>query len=161
MKAVACGSSSHLSSPTSGMRHHHLRVFLEVRRNHDDGQILVDRVEREQEVAAHVEIELSGGQEKAVVRLRAALDNGHVEAVFLVGSIDQRLVISAVLGLGEPIGAERDFVGRVRHCRKGQTGQEDGDCSFHQVVLQISDRPDSCNLGATGAEPVEMRPPKM
>ena len=54
------------------MRHHDLRIFLEVGRDDDDRHVLLDGVEGEQEVAAHVEIDLAGRQQQPVVRLRAA-----------------------------------------------------------------------------------------
>ena len=76
------------------------------------GTFCVDRVERLEQAAAHVEVELAGGEQHRVGRLRAALDDRHVEAVFRVGAVGDRLIIAAVLGLGEPVGAERDLVGR-------------------------------------------------
>ena len=88
------------------MRHHHLRVFLEIRGDDDDRDVPDDRVEGQQKIAAHVEVQPSGGQQKFVVGLRPALHDRDVEAVFGVGAVGDRLIISAVLGLGEPVGAE-------------------------------------------------------
>ena len=96
------------------MRHEHLRVFLEVGGDDDDGHVTGDRIEGEQQIAAHVEVEPPGRQQKLVVRLRPALDDRDVEAVLGVSAVGDRLVISAVLGLGEPVGAERDLVGGER-----------------------------------------------
>ena len=106
--------------PDAGMRHHDLRILLEIRRDDDDRQVLLDRVEVDEHVAAHVEIDLAGGQQQAVVGLRAALQDRHVEAVFRVGAVDHRLIIAAVLGLGEPVGAERHLVERERRTRQRQ-----------------------------------------
>ena len=101
----------------AGVRHDDLRVLLEMRGDDDDRHVLLDRVEGEQQVAAHVEIELAGGEQEAVVGLRAARHDRHVEPVFGVGSVDDGLIIAAVLGLGEPVGAERDLVGGDRRRR--------------------------------------------
>ena len=107
------------------MGHHDLRVFLEICGDDHDRKVLVDRVEGEQQVAAHVEVELAGGEQKAVVGLRAAGHDRHVEPVFGVSAVDDRLIIAAVLGFGEPVGAEGHLVGRERRrggeaktCRK-------------------------------------------
>ncbi len=62
-------------------------------------------------LAAHVEVELAGSEQDAVVGLRTALHDRHVEAVFGVGAVRDGLIIAAMLGLGEPVGAERDLVG--------------------------------------------------
>ena len=101
------------------MRHEHLRVLLEMGGDDDDRHVAGDRVEGEQKIAAHVEVQPSGGQQELVVGLRAALNDRDVEAVFGVGAVGDRLVISAVLGLGEPVGPERDLVGGERG-RRGQ-----------------------------------------
>jgi hypothetical protein len=54
-------------------------------------------------------IDLAGEQQLAVRRLRPALRDGHVEAVFLVSAVGEGLVEAAMLGLGEPVGAEGDL----------------------------------------------------
>ena len=96
------------------MRHEHLRVFLKIGGDDDDRDVPGDRVEGEQEIAAHVEIQPSGRQQKLVVGLRPSLHDRDVKAVFRIGAVGDRLVVSAVLGLGEPVGPERDLVGRER-----------------------------------------------
>ena len=53
------------------MRHEDLRVFLEIRGDDDDGDVAVDRVKGEQQIAAHVEVEPSRRQQELVVGLRA------------------------------------------------------------------------------------------
>ena len=88
------------------VRHHHLRIFLEIRGDDDDRDVAGDRVEGQQQIAAHVEVQPSGRQQELVVGLRASLHDRDVEAVFGVSAVGDRLVISAVLGLGEPVGAE-------------------------------------------------------
>ena len=96
------------------MRHHHLWIFLEIRRDDHERKVLLDRVEGAQQIAAHVEIELAGHQQDRVVGVRTALHDRHVEAVFCVSAVCDRLIVSAVLGLGEPVGAEGDFIGGER-----------------------------------------------
>ena len=66
------------------------------------------------QVVAHVEIDLAGGEQQAVVLLRAAGKNGHVEAVAGVGSVGERLIEAAMLGLGQPVRGEDQFVERPR-----------------------------------------------
>ena len=88
------------------MRHHHLRIFLEIRGDDDDRDVAGDRVEGQQKIAAHVEIQPSGRQQKLVVGLRPSLDDRDVEPVFRISAVGDRLVISAVLGLGEPVRPE-------------------------------------------------------
>ena len=56
---------------------------------------------------------LRGEQQHAVVHLRAARHDGDVEAVFLVRAVRDRLIEAAMLGLGDPVGAERDLVERL------------------------------------------------
>ena len=92
------------------MRHENLRILLEMGSDHDDRHAAGDRVEGEQKIAAHVEVEPSGREQQLVVRLRAALDDRDVEAVLGVGAVGDRLIISAMLGLSQPVGPERDLV---------------------------------------------------
>ena len=115
------------------MGHHDLRVFLEIRGDDHDRQVLVDRVEGEQQVAAHVEIELARGEQKTVVSLRAALHDRHVEPVFGVSAVDDRLIIAAVLGFGEPVRAERHLVRRHRRgCGQAKTYGKPKANMFHE-----------------------------
>ena len=104
--------SSHLSSPWPGCGHHHLRVLLEVGRDDAQRNVLLHGVEGLQQVAAHVEVDLAGQQQRPPADLRAALHDGDVEAAGRIGAVGDRLIVAAMLGLGEPVGAERDlFVG--------------------------------------------------
>jgi hypothetical protein len=103
-----------------------LRVLLEDRGDVDDRDFLGRGVEGLQEVAAHVELDAVGQQERAVVDLRAAGDDLDVEAAFGVGAVGDRLVEAAMFGLGEPVGAEGDLcqvgvgVGAGGRERRGQ-----------------------------------------
>ena len=103
---VAFGRSAPFVESDAWMRHHNLRVFLEIRGDHDDRDVAGDRVEGQQKVAAHVEVQPSGRQQQLVVGLRPSLDDRDVEAVFRISAVGDRLIISAVLGLREPVGPE-------------------------------------------------------
>ena len=96
------------------MRQQHLRVLLEDRGDRDGRDVLGDRVEGLQRVGAHEEVELADRQQDAVVDVRPARHDGDVEPVFLVGAVGERLVEAAMLGLRDPVGAERDLVERLR-----------------------------------------------
>ena len=96
------------------MRHDDLRVLLEHRRDFDDGHVLLDGGERPEQVALHVELDLSA-QQHGLVGLG---DDVHLQAVFLVGAVDGSLVEPAMLGLRHPVGAEGDLVDG--QCRAGE-----------------------------------------
>ncbi|MFK4490089.1 hypothetical protein ABIA45_005167 [Bradyrhizobium sp. USDA 336] len=108
------------------LRQHHLRILLENRGDGDDGNVVGDGVERHQRVRGHEEIDLAGDQQHPVVLVRAAGDDGDVEAVFLVGAVGDRLEEAAMLGLGDPVGAEGDLVERLgaRRRKRGESGQQ-------------------------------------
>jgi hypothetical protein len=53
-----------------------------------------------------VEVHAAGQHERAVVHLRAARNDGDVEAAFGIGAVGDRLVEAAMFGLGKPVGAE-------------------------------------------------------
>ena len=65
--------------------------------------------------------------------LRAALHDGDLEAVLLVGAVGDRLVEAAMLGFGEPVGAEAHLVEGQRRAGKRQCrsagGKADRDIS--------------------------------
>ena len=88
------------------MRHHHLRLLLEGGGDDAQRNVLRDRVEGLLHVAAHVEVDLAGEQQRPAADLRSALHDGHVEPAGGVGAVGDRLVVAAMLGLGEPVGAE-------------------------------------------------------
>ena len=54
------------------MRHQDLRVLLEDGRDHDHRDVVLDVVEGAEHAAAHVEVDLAGGEQLAVVDLRPA-----------------------------------------------------------------------------------------
>ena len=107
------------------MSDEHLRIFLEARRNCDSRNILCNRIEGLQRIGAHKEIEFADGQQNAVVHVRPAGDDGHIEAVLLVRAVRERLVKTAVLSFRDPVGAKTDLVQllglrRPQRCRKPQ-----------------------------------------
>lgn len=97
-----------------GMRNQDLRLLLEDRRDRDCRNVLQRRVERLKRVRAHVELDPSRDQRKAMVRVRPARQDRHIEAVLLVCAVHQRLIEAAVLALRHPIGRERHLVERLR-----------------------------------------------
>ena len=76
--------------------------------------LLRDRVEALQRVGAEEEVDLADRQQDAVVGVRAAGHDGHVEAVFAIGAVGERLEEAALLAFGEPVGAEGDLVEGLR-----------------------------------------------
>ena len=101
-----------------------LRILLEDGGDRHHGHVVGDRLERLQRVRGHEEVELAGDQQHAVVVVGAARHDGDVEPVFLVGAVGQRLEKSAMLGLGDPVGSERDLVQGFR--ARGRHGREEG-----------------------------------
>ena len=94
------------------MRHEDLWIFLEVG-GHDDGRNILLHVKKiADHVAAHEEFDLAGDQQHGPVRHRAALENRHVEPVFGVRAVDERLVVTAGLRIGDPVGPEGDLIER-------------------------------------------------
>ncbi len=91
-----------------------LRVLLEDGRDRHHRHIVGDRIERHQGIGGHEEVDLAGDQEHAVVVVRPARHDGDVEPVFPVGAVGDRLKEAAMLGLGHPVGSERDLVQLLR-----------------------------------------------
>jgi hypothetical protein len=91
------------------MGHQHLRLLLEGGGDDLDRDVLLDGGEGLKHVSAHVEVDLAGQQQRAVVHLRAALGDGDIEAAGGIGAVGDRLIEAAMLGLGEPVGAEGDL----------------------------------------------------
>ena len=98
----------------SGMRHEHLRVFLEIGGDDNERDVLFDGVESLEQARGHVEVEFARGEQDRVGGLGTALNDFNVEAVFGIGSIRDRLIESAVFGFGEPVGAKAHLVRRRR-----------------------------------------------
>ena len=93
------------------MGHHHLRVLLEIGGHDAQRNALLDGVEGLQQIAAHVEVDLAGKQQRPPADLRTALHDADVQAAGGIGAVGDRLIVAAVLGLGEPVGAEGDLFG--------------------------------------------------
>ena len=105
------------------MRHHHLRLLLEGGGDDAQRNVLRDGVEGLQHVAAHVEVDLAGEQQRPAGDLRAALLDGDLEAAGGIGAVGDGLVVAAMLGLGEPVGAE----GHRHREGAGRAGRSDGE----------------------------------
>ena len=97
--------------PLPRMRDQHRRVFLEHCGNRDHRDVFAHEIERNKGVGGNVEIEPAGGEELRVVDLRPALAQFDIEAVASIDAGGDRLVISAMLGLRLPVGAEPDGLG--------------------------------------------------
>ena len=90
---------------------------------HDDRRHAVLHVVKTvQQVAGHQEVDAARGQQRPVVHLRPALQQGHVQSVFLVGAVGDRLVEAAMRGLRFPVGGKANLVVGVRSGRR-QRGQ--------------------------------------
>ena len=105
------------------MGHQHLRLLLEGGGDDAQRDVLRHRVEGLLQVAAHVEVDLAGEQQRPAGDLRAALLDRDLEAAGGVGAVGDSLVVAAMLGLGEPVGAERH---RNRE-GAGRAGRGDGE----------------------------------
>ena len=102
----------------------YLRVFLEDRGDADDGHLVGHRVERQQIVGRHREVEFAGHEQDAVVDVRPARHDRHVKAVAFIGAVSNRLEETAMLGLGHPVGAERHLVELVLRLRRGERPEQ-------------------------------------
>src|SRR5271169_1024614 len=96
------------------MRDQDLRVLLEKSRDFDRGYVLGNGIEALQIAGAEKEVDLADRQLDAIIRVWSALNDGHVEVVFAVSAVGERLIKAAVLGFRHPIGAEGDLVERLR-----------------------------------------------
>ncbi len=105
------------------MGQENLRILLEDGGNRHQRHVVGDRVERHQRVRGHEEVELAGNQQHAVVVVGAARHDGDVEPVILVGAVGQGLEKPAMLGLGDPVGSERNLVQRGLGGRRGERHQ--------------------------------------
>ena len=101
------------------------------------GTCVLDVVKGQQQITGNQEVDLSGRQHRAVIHLRTALANLHIEAVLLVGAVCKRLVKPTVAGLSFPVGAEDHFVVGERRCRAARhergSGESGGkqNCSYN------------------------------
>ena len=94
------------------MRHENLRIFLKVGGDRDDRKVALLGQEIAQEVAGLEEVELALKQHQPTVALRATGLNCDVESVTGVSAVDNGLVISSGLWVGQPVQAKRDLVER-------------------------------------------------
>ncbi len=101
------------------MGHQALQIVLEGRADRCHRQALLDRLEH-LNVVAHQDVGLTRDEQLHAVDLRAAHLDGDVEALLLIEACCLRLVEAAVLGLGQPAGQERDFIGRGSLCAQPQ-----------------------------------------
>jgi hypothetical protein len=62
-----------------------------------------NRVEALQRIGAEIKIDFVDEEQHAVVSVRPTGKNGHIEAVFFVGPVGERLIETTVLGLRDPI----------------------------------------------------------
>ena len=106
---VGFGQVAEFVKPLPGVCKHRLRVFLEDGRHHRCWHAVFHVVKTQQQVATHQEVNLADGQKRAVVDLRAALLDFHIQSHFLVGAINQRLIKAAVTGLRLPVCGEHHF----------------------------------------------------
>ncbi len=96
-----------------------------------------------EQIAAHVEVDLAGEQQRPAGDLRAALLDGDLEAAGGIGAVGDGLVVAAMLGLGEPVGAEghRDREGAGRHGRgDGESRRGNLEKPVHDVTLCLPSR---------------------
>ena len=87
----------------------------------------------------HVELDLVRQEERLVGGLRAALHDGHLQAVLLVGPVGDRLIEAAMLAFGQPVRAEGDLVERHRRPGKRQRRSAGGkaDRDFRNMVMSL------------------------
>ncbi len=123
--------------PLARMAHEDLRIFLEMGRHDHRRNILLDGREGLDHAAAHVEVELADRHQHAVGGARAPGHDGDLEPVFLEGSIRDGLIIAAVLGLGDPVRAERDLRqgGRVTAAGAGANSGQQAEQAGMIVVM--------------------------
>src|SRR5262249_8577259 len=106
------------------VRDQHLRVFLKHGGDFDGRNLLLDRVEGLQRVGAEKEIYFADRQQDAFVDVWPARHDGDIEAIFAIRPVRQCLIEAAVLTFGDPVGAERDLIKRLRRGRRdGGTGE--------------------------------------
>ena len=123
---VGIGEIGEIIESLVGMRHQDLRVFLEARGDDDGGNLLADGREGLDQVAAHVEIDAAHGEQHAVIGLRAARHDLDIEPACGIGAIDHGLIIAAMLGLGDPVGAESHLFEILRSRAERRRGEHGG-----------------------------------
>ena len=112
------------------MSQNDLRILLKHRGDVDQRQVLLHAKEGVQ-LATHVKIDLAGQHLGLIVHRRPTRNDGHIKAAGGIGAVSDRLVKATMLGLCDPVGAERclDIFGQGRagqgnaggQCHDGQT----------------------------------------
>ena len=132
--------------PLTGMRDQHLRILLKQGGDFDGRHVLGDGVEPFQRVGGQEEVDLADRQQDAVVHVRAALQDGDVEAVFAVGAVGERLVkppcsaSATQLVPNVTLSSAWAEAGARRRRQSATLGQHDGKpCPRHQLLLSIGD----------------------
>ena len=105
------------------MRHENLRVFLKVCRHNQCGYALLQRGEGGNHIATHVELDLAGDQQQAIIGLRPAGQDGHIKAVFLISAICHSLIKATMLCFGEPIATKGHLVEGLSRKDMGHKGE--------------------------------------
>jgi hypothetical protein len=111
------------------------------------------RVESLNEIGAEIEFDFSGGEQQPVVGVGAALQNRHIEPVFLISSVGLGLIEPAMLGFRKPVGRESDLVeGKRRGCYKSKSEEENEtgfqcESSITQCSIRQGSPHDSNNRG--------------
>ena len=99
------------------MRHQDLRILLEQGGDGQRRDVLLDGIEALQRVGAHEEVELADRHQDAIVHVRPARHDGHIEAICAISAVSKRLIEAAMLGFRHPVGAEGNPVERLRDSR--------------------------------------------
>ena len=146
--ALEVGEASR--SPGSGCAIRICGSFWNDRRDRHHRDVVLHVVEGAEHAAAHVEVDLAGGEQLAVVDLRPARPDGHLQAVFLVDPVGHRLIEAAMLGLGLPVGAEGDLIERPGGAAEAHEskGHQQRDARRHGP----SPRPEAAPGGPLGAD---------
>jgi hypothetical protein len=111
--------------PDARVRDDDLRVFLEDRGDHQEGDALlgvIDALER----VRHDHVNAPAEQKLRGVLLRAALTDVALDAVFLVDAVGGGEIEAAVLALGAPVGLVADLVERLRQNPRARHRHEGG-----------------------------------
>lgn len=93
-----------------GVSRQDLWLLLEDRGDHYAWNVISSVVEGREHVADHVDVDLAGEQELAVISLGPAWPNGDIEIVLSIDIGRNSLIETAMLDLRFPIGAKRDVV---------------------------------------------------
>ena len=135
--SVSFFKSCQLLDALIGMRDQHLRVLLEHGGDLDGRHVLLDGVETLQRVGAQKKSILPTSSSMRLLAFGPPWDDGDIEAVFAVGAVGERLIEAAMLGFRHPVGAEGDFVERLRRGRAGMTAAATAHSRYKAAALQV------------------------